>query len=127
MANYEDIRVKVTNAKLNKLNSAAKYKTWATLRITDTNIQYEELSHELFLAATQETKITNAFAKNISTDITPNKVQLSKIIHSGEVFGKTLGNMTGNLGKKAPLDLGIPFVKDGLSKLATKAISFILV
>ena len=27
MANYEDIRVKVKNAKLNKLNFAAKYKT----------------------------------------------------------------------------------------------------
>lgn len=107
--------------------SAVKDMAETNLRINKKIFQYEELSHELFLAATQETKIRNAFAKNISTDITPNKVQLSKIIHSGEVFGKTLGNMTGNLGKKAPLDLGIPFVKDGLSKLATKAISFILV
>ena len=34
MANYEEGRVKLTNAQLNKLKSATKSKTGATLRIT---------------------------------------------------------------------------------------------
>ena len=34
MANYEDARVKLTNNKLKKLQSAAKSKTGASLRIT---------------------------------------------------------------------------------------------
>ena len=56
-------RVKLTNAKLNKLESTAKYKTWTMLRITDINFQDEELSHKLSLATIQKTKIRNAFAK----------------------------------------------------------------
>ena len=40
---------KLENTKLNKLKSASKYKTRATLRITKENFQNEELPHELFL------------------------------------------------------------------------------
>ena len=49
MANYDKARVKLANPQLNKLKSAAKYKTGTTLRITKKNFQHEELPHELFL------------------------------------------------------------------------------
>ena len=52
--------------------------------------------------------------------------QLSKIIQSGRSLGKTLGNMMGNLGKKALLELAVPSAKDVLPRLATKATSFVL-
>ena len=45
------------------------------LRITDINFQDEELSHKLSLATIQKTKIRNAFAKNMSTDISLSDVQ----------------------------------------------------
>ena len=41
MANYEEARVKLTNTQLNKLKSAAKHKTGATLRITKKNFSEE--------------------------------------------------------------------------------------
>ena len=97
MTNYEEARVKLTNCQLNKLNSAAKNKTGTTLRITKKNFQDDRLPQELFLTKRQETKIRNIFANNMSTDIKLSKAQLSKIIQSGGLIGKTFGN----LGKKS--------------------------
>ena len=53
---HEKARVKLTNTQINKLKSAAKNKTGTTLRITKKNFQNEELSHELFLTASEELK-----------------------------------------------------------------------
>ena len=50
MANYEEVRVKITNTQLNKLKSTAKKKkTGTTLSMTKKNFQYEEVTHELLL------------------------------------------------------------------------------
>ena len=40
----------------------------------------EELQHELFLTTRQKTKVRNAFANNMLTDIKLSKAQLSKIV-----------------------------------------------
>ena len=42
-----------------------------------------DLSHELLLAARQKTKLSNAFNNNMSTDVKPSRVQISKITQSG--------------------------------------------
>ena len=68
MENYQEVRVKLTNAQLNKLKSAAKNKTRTILRIKRKNVEDKELPHELFLTTRQTTKIRNAFAKNMSID-----------------------------------------------------------
>ena len=47
------------------------------LRLNEKNFQPEELPHELFLTTRQITKISNAFDKNISTDIKLSKDQIS--------------------------------------------------
>ena len=73
------------------------------------------MPHELFLTTIQITKIRNAFANNMSTDIKLSKAQISKIIQSDGV----LGEMLHKLGKKALLDLAVPLAKDVLPKLAT--------
>ena len=73
------------------------------------------MPHELFLTTIQITKIRNAFANHMSTDIKLSKAQISKIIQSDGV----LGEMLHKLGKKALLDLAVPLAKDVLPKLAT--------
>ena len=60
------------------MKSVAKSKTGTSLRITKKNFQDEEALYELLLTTRQKTKIKNAFAKTLSTDIQLSKVQLSK-------------------------------------------------
>ena len=69
MSHYQEARVKLTNAQLNKLKSTAKNKTGTTLRMNKENFEDEELAHELFPTTRQTTKIKNAFLNNMSTDI----------------------------------------------------------
>ena len=90
------VRVKLTNAQLNKLRSGAKNKTGKILRINKKDLQDEEFPHELFLTITQIIKIWKVIAKNMWTDIKLSKAQLSKMIRSGGF----LCNMLGNLDKK---------------------------
>ena len=86
-------RVKLSNTQLKKLKSAAKDKRGTTLRITKKNFQVEELPHELFVTTKQKTKIRNTFTDHVSTHIRLSKVQISKIIQSGGLLGKKLGNL----------------------------------
>ena len=83
MANYEEAKVKLTNTQLDKLKSVAKSKTGTTLKVTKKNVQDIEFPHELFITSRQKTKIKNAFANNMSTDIKLSKAQWSKVIQSG--------------------------------------------
>ena len=53
------------------------------MRTNEKNIQDEELPHEVFLATKQKTKIRNAFASNMMTDVKLSKAQQSTIIQSG--------------------------------------------
>ena len=78
MANYKEARVKLTNKQLNKSKSAAKNKTGTILRLKKKNFENEELPHELFLATRKTTKIKNAFANSVSTDIKLSKIHLKQ-------------------------------------------------
>ena len=69
MANYQEAGVKLTNKELKKLKSAAKNKRGTILRLNKKDFEDEELPHELFLTTRQATKIRNAFANNMPTDI----------------------------------------------------------
>ena len=109
----EEARVQLTNKQLNKLKSAAKYKTDTILRITKKNFQVEKLCHELFLTKRQATKTRNAFANNMSTDMKLTKAQISKTIQSGWFLGFWLNK----LGKKVVTALAIPFACDKLTAI----------
>ena len=87
MANYQEAKVKLTNAQLNKLKSATKNRTGKILRLNKKNFENKELPHELFLTTRQITKIRNAFANNMSSDIKLSKAQIPKIIQSGGSIG----------------------------------------
>ena len=80
MANYQEVRGKLTNTRLKKLKPAAKNKTGTMLRINKENHQHEEVWYELFLTTKQTTKIRNAFTDNMSADIKLSKTKISKII-----------------------------------------------
>ena len=69
MANHQEARVKLTNTQLHKLKSTAKNKTGTMLRLNKKNFKDEKFPHELFLTIRQTTKLRNAFANNMSTDI----------------------------------------------------------
>ena len=75
MANDKEARVYLTNTQLKKLKSAEKYKTgkWI-LRMNKEKVEDEETPNELFLTATQTTKIRYAFTNKTSTDIKLSKV-----------------------------------------------------
>ena len=123
MANYQEERDKLTNTHLKSLKSTAKNTAGTIFRIDQKNFQYEELPRKLFAKASQNTKIRNAFANNISTDIKLSKAQLSKIIQSG----RFLRNILGNLGKKVMKYLATALAKDNLlgliSNLPSNAIN----
>ena len=99
MVNYQEARVKLTNAQLNKLKSASKNKIGAILRL-------------LFLTTRQTTKKRNTFANNMSTDKKFCKTQKSKIIQSGVSFHSWLGNS----GMKALTNIAIPLARENKLK-----------
>ena len=78
MTNYQEVRAPSKKTQLDKLISAAKSKTGAILRLNKKNFEDEELLHELFLKTRQRTKIRNAFANNMSTNIKLSKAQYLK-------------------------------------------------
>ena len=88
MANYQEMRVKLTNTQLNKLKSTAKNKKGTISRLNKKNFQDEELPHELFLTTRQIIKICNAFANNMSTDIKLSKDQISNFLKEMQQYYK---------------------------------------
>ena len=53
------------------------------------------MPHELSLTRRQTTKIKNAFANTMLTDIKLGEAEISKIIQSGGCFGSWLANLGG--------------------------------
>ena len=73
------------------------------------------MPHKLFLRTRQKTKIRNAFANDMSTDIKLSKAQICKIIQSGGSFGSWLNN----LGKKALTNVAIHLDRGSLPGLVS--------
>ena len=119
LANYEDARVRLTDNQTKELAPAAKNKTGTTLRITKNNFQDEELPHELFLIIRTKTKLRDAFANDILTDIRLSKAQLSSIIWSGWFQSAFLPKVACQL-----IKLAVPLAKNVLTLLATMTSDF---
>ena len=119
MPNYQEARVKLKNAELNKSKCAAKNKAGTVLTLNKKNVEDEELPHELFLTTRQTTTIRNTFANNKSTDTKLSKSQISQIFKSGTTFGSFLGN----LGKNALANIAITLATDNLPGLISNLTS----
>ena len=95
-------------SQLNKLKSAAKNKTGATLRINIEMFNRKNLPHELLSTTRQTSKLRKAIENNISTDIKLSKAQISKIIQSGGFLSSLLSKLAGLLMKvTVPLEKNI--------------------
>ena len=115
--------VKLAYTQLNKFKSAARNKAETILRLNMKILEDEELWHELFLTTRQKTKMRNAFANIMLSDIKLSKAQISKIILSGGPFGYWFGNLE----KKTLTNIAIPLAADNLlgllSNLTSNAIN----
>ena len=69
MVEYNKVSVKLWDSQLNKLKSATKNQTEATLIMNIKMFNGKNLPHELSLTTRQKTKLRNAFESNMSTDI----------------------------------------------------------
>ena len=69
MIEYNKINVKWSDTQLNKLKTAIKNETGATLRMNIKIFNGNNSPHELLLTTRQTTKLRNAIENNMSTDI----------------------------------------------------------
>ena len=100
MVEYSKVNVKLSDTQLKKIKTAVKDKTGATLRISLKLFDGNHLPHELLLT-TRQTKLTNAFNNNMSTDLKLSRAQISKKIQSGGFLGSLLSKLAGPLMKVA--------------------------
>ena len=68
MVEYNKVNVKLSDSQLNKLKSAVKYQTGATIRMNIKMFNKNNIPHELLLTTRQKNKLTNALEKSMSTD-----------------------------------------------------------
>ena len=73
------------------------------------------MPHELFLTTRQRTKIINAFANSMSTDMKLSKAHISKMTQSGGFLR--------NKSKNVISDLAIPLARDNLRGLVSNLAS----
>ena len=113
MTQYNSLNVKLSNSQLKKLKSSIKNETDVVLRISSSIVgnsnDNANFSHELLLTNRRVANICKAFANHPSTDIKLSKIQLSKMIQSGEFLGKVLGPL---------LKTGLPLMKSVIKPLA---------
>ena len=69
MVEYSKVNVKLTDTQLKTLETAVKYNTGTTLRISLKMFDGNNLPHELSLTTRQKTMLRNAFNNNMSADI----------------------------------------------------------
>ena len=99
MVEYSKVNVKLSNSQLNKLKTAAKNQTGATLRMKIKMFKGNNLPRELSLTTRQKTKLRDAFENNMSTGIKLSNRQISKISQSGGFLGSLLSKISGPLMK----------------------------
>ena len=116
MVQYSKVNVKLSDTQLQKLKTAVKDNTGATLQMNLKMLNRNDLPHELLLTERQKTKLRNAFNNNMSTDIKLSKAQITKIIQSGGFLGSLLSKLAGPL-----MQVAVPLAKNILAPLRVTA------
>ena len=93
MFEYNKVNIKWSESLLNKLKTAVKKQTGATLGMNIKMFDGNNLPHELLLTTRQTTKLRNSIESNISTDIKLCKAQISKIIQFGGFLSSFLSKL----------------------------------
>ena len=103
MMQSNSLYVKLSNSKLDKLNSAVGNETEVVLILSVIGDDETNFLHKLLLTNRQIANLCKAFANYLSTDIKLSKTQISKMIQSGGFLGRLLGPL---------LKTGLPLMKN---------------
>ena len=113
MTQYNSLNVKLSNSQLNKLKSAIKNETDATLSLSSNMVGNSDgeanFPHKLLLTNRQVANLRKAFANYLSSDIKLSRTQLSKIIQLEKFLSRLLGPF---------LKTGLPLMKSIIQPLA---------
>ena len=113
MTRYNDLNVKLSNSKLDKIKSAIEDGTKVVLRLSSNMIGDSDdkinFPLELLLTNREVANLRKAFANYLSTDIKLSKTQISKMIQSGGFLGRLLGPL---------VKTGLPLMKNVIKPLA---------
>ena len=113
MTRYNDLNVKLSNSKLDKIKSAIEDGTKVALRLSSNMIGDSDdkinFPLELLLTNREVANLRKAFANYLSTDIKLSKTQISKMIQSGGFLGRLLGPL---------VKTGLPLMKNVIKPLA---------
>ena len=129
MTQCNSLNVKLLNSQLSNLKSAIKNETELVLRLSSNmvgNFNDEMIfPHKLILTNIPVASLHKYFVNHLSTDIKLSKLQLSKMMQSGEYLGKIFGPLlktrlplVKNVIKPLPKSVLIPL---GLTAAATAA------
>ena len=129
MTHCNSLNVKLLNSQLSNLKSAIKNETELVLRLSSNmvgNFNDEMIfPHKLILTNIPVASLHKYFVNHLSTDIKLSKLQLSKMMQSGEFLGKIFGPLlktrlplVKNVIKPLPKSVLIPL---GLTAAATAA------
>ena len=91
MVRYNRVNVKLSDSQRNKLKGAVKDRQGTTFRMNIRMFNGNNSPHKLLLTTRQTPKLRNAIKNNMSTDIKPNRTQISKITQSGGFLGSLFG------------------------------------
>ena len=112
MTHDNRVNVKLSDSQLNKLKSATKNETRATLRLSSNMVSSfnndTKFPRKLLLTSRQVTNLCKAFTNKSSANKKLSKTQISKIMQSGGLLGRLLGLL-----KK----VGLPLIKNVLQTL----------
>ena len=97
MTQYNLLKVKLSNSRLNKLKSSIKNRTEVTLNLSSNTVadsdDEDNFPHKLLLTNTQVSKLRKAFANGSSANIKLSTTQLHKLVQSGGFLGRLLGKL----------------------------------
>ena len=108
--------VKLSNSKLDKLNSAVGNETEVVLILSVIGDDETNFLHKLLLTNRQIANLCTAFANYLSTDIKLSKTQISKMIQSRGFLGRRLGPLQ-TIGLSLMKNVIRPFAKSVLIPL----------
>ena len=116
MMQSNSLYVKLSNSKLDKLNSAVGNETEVVLILSMIGDDETNFLHKLLLTNRQIANLCKAFPNYLSTDIKLSKTQISKMIQSRGFLGRRLGPLL-TAGLSLMKNVIRPFAKSVLTPL----------
>ena len=85
---YNKIDLHLTKLQLKKIQDAVKNNNGTKIRLSNKNVNKNQLIHNLYLTEQQLNKLRRKTENNMSSDAKLSKVQINKIIKEGGSLGR---------------------------------------